>query len=80
MGNHLHGARFAATNRPVQIQTSGPGQITIGVDKAHTNSYWVAVVAIAEWIEATPGHIEIEFALPCDGEWNYAIHGRALGE
>ena len=64
----------------VQVQTDRPGQITIGVNKAHTNSYWVPVVAIPEWIEASPGHIEIELSLPCDGEWNYAIHGRALGE
>ena len=54
----------------VQVQTDRPGQITIGVNKAHTNSYWVPVVSIPEWIEASPGHIEIELSLPCDGEWN----------
>jgi SAM-dependent methyltransferase len=62
----------------VHIQTDEPGYITIGVNKEHTDSYWVPVIAIPERVETTTGHIEIEFTLPCDGAWNYAVYGRAL--
>jgi SAM-dependent methyltransferase len=62
----------------VQIQTDGPGTITVGVDKAHTDQYWVPVVDIPRHAEKTPGHIELEFVLHCDGAYNYSIRGRAL--
>jgi SAM-dependent methyltransferase len=62
----------------VQIITDGPGHVTIGVNKTHTDSSWVPVVDIPERIEATTGHIEFELTVDCHTEWNYAVYGNAL--
>src|SRR5690348_13224702 len=50
----------------VQVRTSGAGHITIGVNKAHTDSCWMPVVAIPERVEWTPGHVTFEFAIECE--------------
>ena len=60
------------------VQTNGPGTVTVGVNKAHTDQPWVPVVDTPERTERTTGHIEFEFTLHCDAAWNYQIYGHTL--
>ena len=64
----------------VRVLTDGPGDIIIGVKKTHTDQPWVPVIEIPERTERTAGHIELEFTLHCDAEWNYQIYGHTLGD
>ena len=62
----------------VRVQTEGPGNITIGVNKAHTDRFWVPVVEIPLRVEATTGYVVFELSVSCDPDWNYAVYGTAL--
>ena len=62
----------------VHVQTDGPGEITIGVNKRHTDQQWVPVIDVPERAEMTTGHIELAFTLHCDAAWIYRIYGYAL--
>jgi hypothetical protein len=62
----------------VLIQTGGPGHITIGINKMHNDQPGVAVTDLPVRAEKTTGHIEFEFTLHCDADWNYQIYGETL--
>jgi SAM-dependent methyltransferase len=62
----------------VDIETDKEGDITIGVNRTHTDSCWMPVIDIPERVEKTSGHITLEFIIDGASTWNYAIYGRSL--
>jgi hypothetical protein len=62
----------------VRIQTDAPGEVTIGINKIHTDALGACEVDILERIERTSGDLEISFVVSPEQDWTYAVHGRAL--
>ena len=63
----------------VKVTVENPGQVTVGINKAHSNTYWEPVVDVAEAVHAVAGtDIDFEIPLLCEHAYTYAIHGRAL--
>lgn len=62
----------------VKVVVDQPGNITIGVNKSHSDRYWEPEVDIAEAVHAVSTEAEFEFPLLCSDDYTYAIHGRAL--
>jgi hypothetical protein len=64
----------------VRIQTDRPGDISIGINKIHSDALTETVVHEPERTERTTGDIEFRFTIDPEPEWTYAVHGRALNE
>jgi SAM-dependent methyltransferase len=62
----------------VRIQTDRPGNISIGINKIHSDALTETVVHEPERTERTTGDIEFRFMIDPEPEWTYAVHGRAL--
>jgi len=62
----------------VRIQTDGPGDITIGVNKIHAEALSACVVDMPARVERTTGDVEITFPIFPERDWTYAVHGRSL--
>jgi SAM-dependent methyltransferase len=64
----------------VRITTDRPGHVTVGVNKAHTDTYWMPMVEVPPRVEFSHGKLEAEILLACQRDWTYAIYGNALDD
>lgn len=87
MPDDLKSERWATTymwlgGRPrtvrVKVVVDRPGDISIGVNKSHSDRYWEPGVDIVEAVHPVITEAEFEFPLLCSEDYIYAVHGRAL--
>jgi SAM-dependent methyltransferase len=64
----------------VRIVTDGTGQVTFGVNKCHSDQYWVPEVHMVEDIYPVTNTIELLVPLHLDAKYTYALHGRTIGD
>jgi hypothetical protein len=62
----------------IRITTNGPGWVTVGVNRTHTDTSWMPVVEVPLRTETTSGFIAVETSVSCQRDWNYALYGNAL--
>lgn len=63
----------------VRIAIDGAGQVTFGINKCHSDQYWVAEVHVTEDVYPVTNEIELLVPLHLDPKYTYALHGRAIG-
>ncbi len=62
----------------VRMRLAEAGRVTIGVNKCHSDQYWVPEVHILEDVHTVEANTEFLVPLRLDANYTYALHGRAV--